>query len=144
MRFVFTLFAFVALLGVAASQADETVSSVKFNSCRSYTMCDAQTATGDCTASPASGDERVVKTLGFSTMTFYSMQSVGSPYACNVISNDQGHDAASGVGFQINTASLTNAAPILSITGMFEYIWLTCPTIATSVTVKMLLCAASR
>ncbi len=143
MRLGLALFAFVALFGVASVQADETVSGTKFNSCRSYTMCAAQTATGDCTALPASGDERVVRTFGHSQMTLYGMQSVGA-YVCDVMSNDQGHDAASGVGFQVNTASLTDVSPILSINGMFDYIWITCPTIGTSATVTMLLCQSSR
>ncbi len=116
--------------------------SNQIKGCKKYEFCSAQTATGDCTALPASGDERVLRVAGRSVLTFYSTQSIGV-HTCNVMSNDTGHDALSGVGQQINAASLTATAMTLTLAAPFDYIWITCPTIVTSATVTALICPAS-
>ena len=114
----------------------------EIRACKKYTFCAAQTTTGDCTELPASGDELVLRVIGRSSLTFYSIQSVGA-HICNIMSNDRGHDAASGAGFQVNAISLTATTPVLSLSGNFDYIWVTCPTIGTSATVTGLVCPAS-
>lgn len=112
------------------------------NGCIKYTFCDAQTATGDCTTLPASGDERVLRAMGRSRITYYSLQSVGA-HVCDIISNDQGHDAASGAGQKINAVSLTASTAILTLSAPFDYVWITCPTVGTSVTVSAVVCAGN-
>lgn len=140
-----TLLLIVSLLLAGIAHADTDPGPIEQRpGCKVYTMCDAQVTTGDCTVLPTSGDERVVKVLSFSNLTFYGLQSVGAPYECNIVSNDEGHDAAVGVGFQVNSTSLTDLAPILSISGLFYHIWVNCPTIETSVTVTALVCSANR
>ncbi len=122
-------------------RASDTISSV--NGCLKHEICSAQTATGDCTVLPASGDERVLRVLGYSRFALYGLQSVGD-YVCDVMSNDEGHDAAVGVGQKINVTSLTETTDLIQFEGTYDYIWVTCPTIATSVTVNIVSCPASR
>lgn len=113
--------------------------------CVEYVMCAAQTATGDCTALPASGDERVANVETKGKITFYSTQSNASAYICDIISNDVGHDVASGDGHKINNASLTETARVLTFNGLFKFIWVTCPTIADNqVTITAQVCTANR
>lgn len=134
---------FVLLICVEASADVEITRSEVIRGCEKYTMCAAQTATGDCTALPASGEERVLRTLGKgSKLSFYSTQSVGD-HICDVMSNDTGHDVLSGVGQKINAASLTESAMTLTLYGVFDYIWVTCPTIVTSATVTVSICAGN-
>ena len=133
-----------ALLLPAVSTADTAPIAERVNACIKFTMCNAQTALGDCTALPASGDELVVRVNGTSRLTFYGMQSTATTYSCNVISNDRGHDAATGVGFRVNTASITNTAPILSLVGLFDYVWVNCTAIdggPDAATITMLQCS---
>lgn len=144
MRYLIVSLSAVFLLATPASgDAGPAPTKVGGGVCTSYLMCAAQTATGDCTVLPASGDELVLEMDGRSSMTFYSIQSVGA-HICDIMSNDEGHDDASGVGFKVNTASLTDSAPVLSINGLFRFIWVTCPTIGTSATVTALVCTANR
>lgn len=140
----FTLL-FVALSFIHApawGDTDPTVVDTR-SGCKKYLMCDAQTTTGVCTKLPSSGEERILRTFSFSNLTFYSLQSVGA-HTCNIFSNDQGYDAASGVGKQINVTSLNATDSMLSFQGSFDYVWVECPTIGTSATVTLLLCTANR
>lgn len=144
MRFVLALLAVLTLLAAPAfGDTNPPVLEREDAGCTKYEMCSAQTATGDCTVLPASGDEIVLHVHDRSQLTFYSLQSVGA-HTCDFMTNDEGHDAASGVGFKFNTSSLTDAAPVLTFGGLFDYIWVTCPTIGTSVTVTALVCTSNR
>lgn len=141
MRNLITFLITIFICGIASADIDplwlKTV-----NGCTDYTFCGAQTAIGTCTVLPASGDERVLDTIGRSTITFYSTSSAGA-HTCNIESNDVGHDAASGVGFQINATALTEATPVLTLSGPLMYIWIECSAITTSVTVTARHCAAN-
>ena len=113
--------------------------------CTTYNMCKAQTAVGDCTDLPASGATRVKRVAGKSHLSFYSTQSTATNYSCDIFSNDVGHDLLSGVGHQINTASLTQLSPILTFDGQFRFVWVTCPTLDDNqVTITLEVCAANR
>ena len=103
----------------------------------------------------APSDEIVAKLGARYTMTFYTTQSTATSYACDVYTNDQGYDAYSGavgdgVGQKVNTAAtqMTNSIRAYSTAGLFDYIWISCPTNnaagGTSVTVTMLSCPLSR
>lgn len=92
-----------------------------------YTMCDAQTATGDCL--DVKGDEIVLQAGAFKFLTFYSKQSTASTYTCDVMSNEIGHDAASGTGDDLTATAITEAAETTTLEGVFGYIWVTCSAI---------------
>lgn len=135
------------IAGVAGADTSPPQESLSYG-CVKYTMCNAQTATDECTVLPASGDELVVRVATNSNLTFYSTASTASTYSCDVISNDQGFDASAptGNGFQINTASITPAAPILSFSGLFDFMWIDCSAINGdgNVTITLQMCTASR
>lgn len=114
------------------------------NGCQKYLMCNAQTSTGDCTRA---GDEIVARLFGRYTVTFYGTQSTATTYSCDIVSNDEGHDEASGSGYTVNTSSLTNSAEVLSLEGLFDYVWVNCSSISgggAAVTVTMLACPLAR
>lgn len=135
------------LLSVIVSFADDPpVRSRIINTCHEYTLCTAQTATGDCTVLPASGDEVVLETFGqWSALTFFSNLSVGAPYSCHVHGNASGHDAESGDFAQLTTVPLsdTNESTTL-LGGNFGAIWVNCATITTSVTITVNACPSNR
>ena len=140
------LFAGMAYADVAPPQASDAVgafgTSLLGNGCKKVRMCAGQTATGDCTSG---GDEIVARVASHVHLTFYSNQSTASAWICDIVSNDQGHDAASGSGTTINASSITDANPVLSITGLFDFLWITCPTLADNlVTITMLSCPVAR
>lgn len=102
-----------------------------------YTMCNAQASTGDCTSS--GGDEIVATVSSFSAITFYATQSTASAFTCNIMSNDVGHDAASGAGQQVNVTSLTKTEQVITLYGTLNKVWVTCPSITdAAVTVTMI------
>ncbi len=107
--------------------------------CTKYFLCNAQTAIGPCTTSPASGDEIVLNTAGRSSITMYGLQSVGN-YSCDVFSNDKGFDDALGIGHRINDKSITPIRPVLTLQGPLFAVWIECSLISTSATVTALLC----
>lgn len=107
--------------------------------CRKYEFCSAQTAIGVCTVLPASGDERVLRVASKSIMTFYSVRSIGA-HICDFVSSDVGFDDATTSSYQFNAESLTDSNPMLSFSGVFDYVWVTCPTIGVSTTVTGTFC----
>ena len=143
-KFIFLLGTLLFAANVSFADASPPVVE-SLTGCVVYKMCNAQTATGDCSVLPASGDELVLKVASFSNLTFYSTQSTATTYSCDVVSNDVGHDALSGAGHQINTASITESAPILSFSGLFYYLWVNCSAIANNqVTITLQVCTANR
>jgi len=117
----------------------------KVNTCEEYIFCTAQTATGVCTVSPASGDEVVLDTFGkWSSLTFYANESVGA-FTCNVYGNNSGHDDQSGDGVLLTSTPMDATHEAISLNGgNFGHIWINCSAIATSVTITMNACPADR
>lgn len=131
----------------APARGDTEAALVTTNGqCAQHLMCDAQTATGVCTVLPASGDERTLFVFGkWSRMTFFGNGSVGTPWTCDVMGNMGGYDAESGDGVKLNTTSLSNTQEAITLReGDFGYVWVTCPTIGTSVTITVSVCPSSR
>lgn len=128
-----TLFFSVNTLADTAAPIVENV-----NGCVQHILCDTETVTGVCTH-PVTGDEVVLIGAGRSNITFYGLQSIGN-YNCDIISSDRGHDDSGGVGHTVNSASITQVAPVLTIEGPLYAFWISCGTIATSVTVTSLIC----
>ena len=114
--------------------------------CESRELCSAQTATGDCTVEPATGDELVLKMFGkYSSLTFFSNESVGAPYVCDVHGNRGGHDAESGDFVLLTSTPLSDTNESISLNGgNVGHIWVNCSTITTSVTVTVNACPANR
>jgi len=139
---------FVFMLVMFATQAmadtSPSRSGVGQNGCYIYTMCDAQTATGACTVSPAAGDERVAVLGDMSNLTLYGNQSSDDAHTCNLHTSDTGYDASSGEGQLVNSSPLTDSAQVISISGLFYHLWVECTTITTQATVTMLVCPAGR
>lgn len=114
---------------------------VSRHDCVKVEMCVAETDTGVC---QVGGDEVVFQPNFRTSLTFYSDQGVGA-YSCDMISNSQGHDAASGVGKQINSTSLTTSNPVITINGgVFDSLWIDCSAVGSQATVVLLACPASR
>jgi hypothetical protein len=97
------------------------------------TLCKAEVSTGDC----ADGDEIVLDARGFQSITFFSGDSTDDTYACDVIMNATGHDAAAtaGEGQDITASQITDSNEILSIAAPLGFLWVNCTTITTSVTI---------
>ena len=132
------LLAALGVLFVAApAWTDVRPAQTKVRSCTKYTMCTAQTTTGICTG--AGGDQIVARVAGHKSLTFSGHQSTGN-YTCDIVVNDSGHDASSNEGTTVNASSLTQAAQALSLEANFDYLWITCPTVATNVEVTLLAC----
>lgn len=132
------------MVGVAPARADISPASIKiYGQCVSFTLCNAQTVTGDCTSG---GDEIVLDVFGkWSSLTFFSNKSVGSPYSCAVHGNNDGHDAESGDFVKLNDTQLTATDEAISLNGgNFGHIWISCGTITTSVTITVNACPSSR
>ena len=94
-----------------------------------YKLCDAQPtgSTGVCTKD---GNYIVLNAVGFSSLTFYSMQSTATGYSCDVVSRDQSHDTVTaGNGFQINLTSIDQDQEILTLSGPFSRVWINCSAI---------------
>ncbi len=146
--FLILFLAFVwQISGVSPASADTSPSLLnKVGQCASFTLCSAQTATGGCTVNPASGDEIVLPVFGYwSSLTFFSNKSVGSPYSCAVHGNIDGHDAESGDFVKLNDTQLTATDKAISLNGgNFGHIWISCGTITTSVTITVNACPSSR
>lgn len=120
-----------------ASSNTTTARGLAFG-CTERVLCSDQTATGDCVSE--SGDEIVANLGPYSELTFTGLKSSGS-YSCDLMYNDQGHDAASGAGHQINTVSVSDEQPSITLSGgHFHYVWATCTEVASSVTMTVLAC----
>lgn len=112
--------------------------------CYEYTLCSSQAVQTGGTPCDSSTGDIVLYAAGRSNLTFYSTQSTASSYSCDVYSADESWAASSG-GHKVNSTSLTQTTPVLSINGMFDYLWVECTSIANNqVTVNLLACAAGR
>jgi hypothetical protein len=72
-------------------------------------------------------------------ITLYGTQSSGN-YTCNLMTNDKGYDLLSGEGTQVNSATFDQANQTLVMEVNIDYGWITCSTVASSVTVSALVC----
>ena len=115
------------------------------NTCGKFVLCGAQTATGDCTVLPASGDEIVLETFSkWSSFTLYSNESVGN-HTCHIFSNNGGHDAEPGDAIQISTTALSETQELITLNGgNFGFIWANCSAIGTSVYITVKACPSNR
>jgi hypothetical protein len=104
------------------------------NKCKSWAMCVAQGSTGVCV--DASNDV-IVHTVGrVATYTFYSTTSTASDYICNIMTNKTGYTSSvdnSTATDQVNTASITDEAPVYTMHVQLHKLWITCPTLANNV-----------
>ena len=148
MERLWLLILFLAIACVSASVHADTEPALleAVGVCESRELCSAQTATGDCTVQPASGDELVLKVFGkYSNLTFFSNESVGAPYTCNVHGNRGGHDLESGDFVVLTTTAMSDTNESISLNGgNFGHIWVNWSTIATSVTITVNACPANR
>ena len=140
------LFLAFACLPAPVRADTEPVLLKAVGACESRELCSAQTATGDCTVEPAGGDEIVLKVFGkYSSLTFFSNESVGAPYACGGHGNRGGHDLESGDFVLLTSTALSDVNESLSLNGgNFGHIWINCSAITTSVTVTVNACPANR
>lgn len=145
MKRLLFLVLFLSFIYAGASLADTPASRNKIvKTCHEYVLCSAQTATGDCTVLPASGDEITLEVFGqWSALTFFSNQSVGN-YSCHIHGNSSGHDDQSGDFVQLSTTAITESNQAISLNGgNFGWIWVNCSAIATSVTMTVNVCPAN-
>lgn len=132
-----------ALLLTSPAYADRVPNRVKsISGCTLYLMCDAQTATGPCTTSPASGEKIVLNAAGRSKTTFYGLQSIGA-HSCDVFTNDKGYDLSAGAGQKINNMSIDESFPVLTLEGPLFAVWVECTSITTSATITALSCTGT-
>lgn len=123
------------LLPVAALADVEPDKTRINNRCMSYAMCKQQAATGECVAARES-DEIVLDVGRFAHYTFYSTTSTATSYTCNIITNTDGFDAsvaASTQTDQVNTASITDEAPVYTMAVLLHKLWITCSEVADNV-----------
>jgi len=129
----------IALIASTVAIADTNPASTSSTKTSTlYTLCDAQAFgdTGVCTDG-SGGDEIVLDGSGLKSVTFYSNESTASSYTCNVMSSSVGFDAAPSGGFKVNQTALSAAQKIITLTGPFVKLWITCPTITDgAITVK--------
>ena len=147
-RFYLLLLACVCewALAPALARADTEPALLNQNGqCAQFAMCAAQTATGDCTVSPATGDERILNVFGkWSSFTFYGNQSVDA-FSCVVHSNATGHDAESGAFVLISSTPISDSNKAITINGgNFGHIWMNCTSITTSATITVNACPGNR
>ncbi len=134
------------LLIPALAWADAKPAKTKLNNkCTSYRMCDAQASTGVCVNGDSTPDQ-IVLNYGFkANFTYYSTLSTASSYSCNIITNTTGHDASvadSTQTDQVNTASITDEAPVYTNVVLLRQFWMTCSEVAdNSVTIDVAICA---
>jgi len=132
----------IALLVIAwPAHADSTATTGRrlADGCIDHYLCVAEADTGVCKI--ASGGDEIVANVGpVSNLIFFHDASVGN-WTCDIYANSQGYDAASGAGDKINTSSLTqaNLAPATA-TDIAGYIWASCGTISSAVTITMRAC----
>lgn len=121
---IFVLFVLIA----RSAFADVTPELLRSRgSCSEYVMCIAIAVPGECLDG---GDEIVLDMQGNTSITFYSTQSTATTFVCDIISNDEGFDATAGDGFKINNDSLAEDKEVLTLSGGFSHIWITCPTVS--------------
>ena len=100
------------------------------NTCSSYLMCDTMSGTGECVDKFDS--DQIVLTMGrHATYTFYSTRSTSTDYVCNIFTNKTGFDASvadSTQTDQVNTASITDEAPVYTMVVLLHKLWINCST----------------
>jgi len=136
------LLALLVLLPLAAS-ADTGPTNVRglTGGAQSGTLCSAETTTGVC----ISTDEIVLDLRGRWSLSIYGNQSTATAYTCDVISNDIGHDAATGEGQDMTAGALTETNQMVALEGLMGYVWINCSTITGgNVTVTYLAVPLSR
>lgn len=116
------------------------------NGCRKVTLCDQSSGTGACTRL---GDQIVQRLAGFYSITVYTTASTAASWDVDVLTNDEGYDAASagaGTGTTLNSTAITNTNMTWSANGLFDYVWVDIQTHggSGSVVATMLYCPLSR
>jgi hypothetical protein len=135
---LFILFTALTLFTLPAL-ADRAPEFTRLNNrCNTYKLCDAYAGTTECT-SLRDADEIVLELNRKAAIALYSTESAGN-YSCDVYTSTEGFDAATATD-QVNTTSISDEAPVLLIQGVFEHLWIKCPTNdATDVTIDALVC----
>jgi hypothetical protein len=102
------------------------------------TMCNGQTTTGVCDSiGDGTGTPIIHRFSGAYTLTLYGTQSTDA-YVCDFYSNDTGYDADAADKQKMNSVSIDDSNQSISFAGLFDYGWVECPTVTTSVVVTML------
>ena len=110
------------------------------NRCTSYAMCVAEAGTGEC-QDASNSDEIVLQVGRFAHYTFYSTKSNATDYTCNIFTSNEGFTAATATD-QVNTASITDEAPVYTMAVLLRHFWINCSAIAdNSVTLDVTICA---
>lgn len=122
----------ILLLAVPALGDTDALSKRVYNGPNSNqtmvgTLCSAQASAAVCTSG---GDEVVVDLRGFTTASFFSTQSTSTDYTCDVIMNDNGYDANSGVGQDRSTTSMTETQESITLDGVLGFVWISCSELA--------------
>lgn len=139
-KFWFVILALSFICAHARGDTTPDTIGVPRNHCIKFLLCDAETDTGVC---KSGGDELVLEVLDkWTRFTFYSNQSVDSPYSCHIYSNNMGHDAESGDGIQVTSTPLTEDDEAITLSNVdFGCIWVNCSEITTNVTITVNACS---
>ncbi len=121
--------------------ADEKPDSTRVNNrCASHSICKNQSTTGEC-VSHRTGDELVMEVGRRADYTFYSTPSTASDYSCDIHTSSVGFDAA-GTTDQVNTTSITDEAPVYTMSVLLHYLWVACTTVTGgNVNIDVVICA---
>lgn len=112
--------------------------------CVTYTLCNAQTATGTCTVNPASGDELVAIIFTKSNWSFNADESTATTFSCNIQEAYSGHDSGASNATDLFTTALSQTQYTNKWGGVLTRIWAECATITGgNVTIRATACPAS-
>ena len=132
-RKALVVFSIMSIASIMATQSAADTAPVATSPAKTstvYTMCPGQddADVGICTVS-SGGDEIVLNAAGFKSLTFYSNESTATTYTCDVYSSSVGYDAAPTGGFKVNVTSLSESQKIITLSGPFLNVWVSCPSI---------------
>ena len=118
------------------------------NKCSQYTFCDQKGSAGvaykPCTDGSQNnqGDEVVLRVGYWAHYTFAFFGTDDPNYECQIHTNHQGHDATSGVGDVVNTATLDDKDTMYTMRVLLDYVWVECRRVSVGqpIEVKAIIC----
>jgi len=132
------------LLPALAAADVEPIKTALNNNCSSYLMCDNETGTDECL--DAFDQDEIVLTMGrHATYTLYSTRTTAANYSCDIWTNKTGFDASvadSTQTDQVNTASITDEAPVYTMVVLLHKLWVDCTVNSadTSIIIEAVVC----
>lgn len=130
------------LLPSLALAADVAPARTRVNNrCTSYQLCSAESDTAAPCRDPSGTNDIVLHVGRFAHYTFYSTPSSATDYVCNIFTSDDG-TPGSGKNDQVNTATITDEAPVYTMAVLLRYLWMNCSTISGgTITINTVVCA---